>query len=202
MDTANLAIASTAPARKPVDTARVEHLVRQLLDALGEDPTREGLLDTPRRVASWWTEFLDRDPGTLGTTFSLSSTHDGFVLLRGIEVWSLCEHHLLPFRLTVSIAYIPQNRVLGLSKLVRQLRAHAHNLQLQERITDDVAADLAKAAGTDDVAVYAEGEHLCMSMRGVEAGTVRTLTSCRLGRTATDPDLSARIERLALPGLR
>ncbi|TQF05556.1 GTP cyclohydrolase I [Kitasatospora acidiphila] len=190
------------PTRRPVDTGRVEHLTRELLVALGEDPDREGLADTPRRVAAWWTDFLDRDHGTLGTTFTHSTTHDDFVLLRGIEVWSLCEHHLLPFRLTVSIAYVPQAQVLGLSKLVRQLRVHAHALQLQERITADVAGDLAKAAGTDDVAVYAEGEHLCMSMRGVETGSVRTVTSCRLGRTASDPELAARIERLALASAR
>ncbi|MER5642057.1 GTP cyclohydrolase I FolE [Kitasatospora sp. NPDC002227] len=186
------------PARRPVDTGRVESLTRELLLALGEDPDREGLIDTPRRVASWWTEFLNRDPGTLGTTFNHTSNQGDFVMLRGIRAWSLCEHHLLPFHLTVSIAYVPQAQVLGLSKLVRQLRVHTHGLQLQERITQAVAQDIAKQAGTDDVAVYAEGEHLCMSMRGVEANSVQTLTACRLGRTASDPELAARIERLAL----
>ncbi|MDH6144134.1 GTP cyclohydrolase I [Kitasatospora sp. GP30] len=190
-----------APARRPVNTERVELLTRDLLIALGEDPDREGLAETPRRVAAWWSEFLDRDHGKLGTTFTHDTTHDDFVLLRGIEVWSLCEHHLLPFRLNVSIAYVPQAQVLGLSKLVRQLHLHAAALQLQERITDAVANDIAKAAGTDDVAVFAEGEHLCMSMRGVQAGSVRTITSCRLGRTASDPELARRIERLAIgPG--
>ncbi|GJF32592.1 GTP cyclohydrolase 1 [Kitasatospora sp. NE20-6] len=188
--------------RPSVDTRRIEQLTRELLLALGEDPDRDGLRDTPRRVAAWWSDFLDHDHGTLGTTFSRTDTHDGLVLLRGIEAWSLCEHHLLPFRLHVTIAYIPQARVLGLSKLVRQLRVHAHALQMQERITHDVAADIAKAAGTDDVAVWAEGEHLCMSMRGVEAGAVRTVTSCFLGRTGSDPALAARIEHLALGGHR
>jgi GTP cyclohydrolase I len=185
------------PACRPVDTEHVEHLIRELLTAIGEDPDREGLADTPRRVAAWWSEFLDRDHGTLGTTFTHDTTSDDFVLLRGIEVWSLCEHHLLPFRLNVSIAYVPQARVLGLSKLVRQLRLHTHALQLQERITTDLAKDIAKAAGTDDVAVFTVGEHLCMSMRGVEAGLARTITSCGLGRTASDPELARRIERLA-----
>ncbi|MFD0274686.1 GTP cyclohydrolase I [Kitasatospora sp. NPDC127111] len=188
----------TALDRSPVDTDRVEYLYRELLIALGENPDREGLADTPRRAAAWWAEFLNRDPGSLGTAFTHDSTNDGFVMLRGIDVWSLCEHHLLPFRLTVSIAYIPGPQILGLSKLVRQLELHAHTLQVQERITTDVAHDLAKAAGTDDIAVFAEGEHLCMSMRGVKAPAVRTLTSCRLGRTASDPELAARIERLAL----
>ncbi|MFG2848676.1 GTP cyclohydrolase I [Kitasatospora sp. NPDC048296] len=101
--------------------------------------------------------------------------------------------------LGVSIAYVPGTDVLGLSKLVRHLEAHTHALQLQERITHDVAHDLAKAAGTDDVAVFTVGEHLCMSMRGVKATSVHTTTMCRLGRTESDPDLAARIERLALP---
>ncbi|MFE7588665.1 GTP cyclohydrolase I [Kitasatospora sp. NPDC057512] len=114
---------------------------------------------------------------------------------------SVCEHHLLPFRLDVSIAYVPDTAVLGLSKLVRHLEAHTHALQLQERTTHDVAHDLTKAAATDDVAVFTAGEHLCMSMRGVKATAVRTTTMCRLGRTESDPDLAARIERLALPSL-
>ncbi|WP_197085184.1 GTP cyclohydrolase I [Saccharothrix sp. ST-888] len=198
-DTTTLAaILRPAPRdRRPVDTVRVTSLVRQLLDAIGEDPDREGLVDTPSRVARWWAEFLDHDAGSVDTVFNHTTDADGLVLLRGIEAWSLCEHHLLPFRLNVSIAYVPHAKVLGLSKLVRQLRAHTHGLQLQERITDQVAAAIAKAAGTDDVAVYAEGEHLCMSMRGVEASGVRTITSCRLGRTASDPDLATRVERLA-----
>lgn len=185
--------------RRPVDTAEVQRLTRALLVALGEDPDREGLVDTPRRVAAWWTEFLDHNPGTLDTTFAQEGTYDSFVLLTGIETWSLCEHHLLPFRLTVSIAYVPGTCVLGLSKLVRQLEAHTHALQLQERITHDVAHDLAKAAGTNDVGVYAVGEHLCMSMRGIKAQSVRTTTSCRLGRIDSDQWLATRIERLALP---
>ncbi|MFJ8043810.1 GTP cyclohydrolase I [Kitasatospora sp. NPDC096147] len=188
--------------RKPVDTERVQQLYRELLIALGENPDREGLADTPRRAAAWWTEFLNHDPGTLDTTFANDNSHDGLVVLRGIDAWSLCEHHLLPFRLTVTIAYIPGTRVLGLSKLVRQLHAHTHALQVQERITTDLAHALAKAAGTDDVAVLAEGEHLCMSMRGVKAPEVRTLTSCRLGRTADDPTVTTLFGRLALPSPR
>ncbi|MFF2146212.1 GTP cyclohydrolase I [Kitasatospora sp. NPDC058190] len=184
--------------RRPVDRPRVEELTRELLLALGEDPDRDGLKDTPRRVADWWGEFLDHDPGRLTTTFQTRQYGD-FVLLTGIEAWSVCEHHLLPFRLDVSIAYVPDSNVLGLSKLVRHLEAHTHALQLQERITHDVAHDLAKAAATDDVAVFTAGEHLCMSMRGIKATSVRTTTMCRLGRTESDPDLAARIERLALP---
>ncbi|MFE3498463.1 GTP cyclohydrolase I [Kitasatospora sp. NPDC059160] len=185
--------------RRPVDRPRVAELTRQLLHALGEDPDRDGLRDTPRRVADWWGEFLDHDPGRLDTSFAHERQYGDFVLLTGIEAWSVCEHHLLPFRLDVSIAYVPATTVIGLSKLVRHLEAHSHALQLQERITHDVAHDLAKAAGTDDVAVYTAGEHLCMSMRGVKATSVRTTTMCRLGRTESDPDLATRIERLALP---
>ncbi|MFJ3791542.1 GTP cyclohydrolase I [Kitasatospora sp. NPDC090091] len=185
--------------RRPVDRPRVEALTRQLLLALGEDPDRDGLKDTPRRFADWWGEFLDHEPDRLDTSFEASQYGD-FVLLTGIEAWSVCEHHLLPFRLDVSIAYVPDTAVLGLSKLVRHLEVHTHALQIQERITHDVAHDLAKAVGTDDVAVFTVGEHLCMSMRGVKAATVRTTTTCRLGRTESDPDLATRIERLALPG--
>ncbi|MGW2873171.1 GTP cyclohydrolase I [Kitasatospora sp. NPDC001225] len=144
-------------------------------------------------------EFLDHDPGRLDTSFAQEGRYGDFVLLTGIEAWSVCEHHLLPFRLDVSIAYVPDTAVLGLSKLVRHLEAHTHALQLQERITRDVGHDLAKAAATDDVAVFTTGEHLCMSMRDVKATAVRTTTMCRLGRTEGDPDLAARIERLALP---
>ncbi|MFG2913118.1 GTP cyclohydrolase I [Kitasatospora sp. NPDC048298] len=185
--------------RRPVDRPRVEVLTRELLIALGEDPDRDGLKDTPRRFAAWWGEFLDHAPGRLDTSFAHEGQYDGFVLLTGIGAWSVCEHHLLPFRLDVSIAYVPGTTVLGLSKLVRHLEAHTHALQLQERITHDVAHDLAKAAGSDDVAVFTTGEHLCMSMRGVKTPAVRTTTMCRLGRTESDPDLAARIERLALP---
>ncbi|MFD7902964.1 GTP cyclohydrolase I [Kitasatospora sp. NPDC059747] len=192
----------TQAQRRPVDRARVAELTRELLLALGEDPDRSGLKDTPRRVADWWGEFLDHDPGRLDTAFAQEGQYGDFVLLTGIEAWSVCEHHLLPFRLDVSIAYVPDAAVLGLSKLVRHLEAHTHALQLQERITHDVAHDLAKAAGTDDVAVFTVGEHLCMSMRGVKATTVRTTTMCRLGRTETDLALAARIERLALPARR
>ncbi|MEV0537305.1 GTP cyclohydrolase I [Kitasatospora sp. NPDC050463] len=187
-----------SPARPRVDTHRVESLTRELLIALGEDPEREGLADTPRRVAAWWTEFLDRDPGTLGTTFAHATTTDDFFLVRDIEVWSVCEHHLLPFRLKVAIAHVPAARVRGLSKLVRQLRVHANALQLQERVVRDVAHDIAKASGTDDVAVIAVGEHLCMSTRGGEAAPARTVSSCRPGRTASDSELAARIDRWVL----
>lgn len=185
--------------RRPIDHQRVAELTRELLLALGEDPDRDGLKDTPRRVADWWAEFLDHDPGRLDTAFAQEGQYGDFVLLTGIEAWSICEHHLLPFRLDVSIAYVPDTAVLGLSKLVRHLQTHTHALQLQERITNDVAHDIAKSASTDDVAVYTIGEHLCMSMRGVKATSVRTTTMCRLGRTESDPDLAARIERLALP---
>ncbi|MEV7026690.1 GTP cyclohydrolase I FolE [Kitasatospora sp. NPDC093558] len=185
--------------RRPVDRPRVAQLTRELLLALGEDPERDGLKNTPRRVADWWGEFLNHAPGRLDTAFAQEGQYGDFVLLTGIEAWSVCEHHLLPFRLDVSIAYVPDTAVLGLSKLVRHLQAHTHALQLQERITHDVAHDLAKAAGTDDVAVFTVGEHLCMSMRGVKATAVRTSTMCRLGRTESDPALATRIERLALP---
>ena len=172
-----------------VDVPRVEGLIRELLEALGEDAEREGLRDTPRRVAAWWSEFLDHDPGRMDTSFGYASSGEGYILVRDIEAWSLCEHHLLPFSLMVHVAYVPSGRVLGLSKLVRTVADHAHNLQLQERITNDVAEAVAKTAGTQDVAVFADGEHLCMSMRGVRARSARTSTVCLLGRFRDDTDL-------------
>jgi GTP cyclohydrolase I len=115
-----------------VDTVRVAELYRQLLIELGEDPGREGLLGTPSRVAAWWSEFLGYDPGVTATVFDYEpGCGNHLVVVGGLTVWSLCEHHLLPMRLTVAIGYLPSGQVLGLSKFARIVRAHAHRLQLQ-----------------------------------------------------------------------
>ncbi|MEI6439051.1 MAG: GTP cyclohydrolase I FolE [Alphaproteobacteria bacterium] len=160
-----------------VDRARVQTIVGELLVALGEDPTREGILDTPRRVADWWTEFLDYDPGKTGTVFTGTDT-DQMVVVSGMRIWSLCEHHLLPFWCDVSIGYIATNKVIGLSKMGRIAHKHAHKLNLQEGLVHGIAEDLAEIVG-QDVAVIATGEHLCMTMRGIQTPHRMTSSSMK-----------------------
>lgn len=151
---------------KTVDHAKVKHLVRELLVALGENPDREGLAETPRRIADFWREFIEYDPGKLETTFD-SVRHNQMVAVTGMRVWSMCEHHMLPFWCDVSVAYIADDKVLGLSKFARIAHKNAHALSLQEKLVADISDDLQKILGTKNVAVMAKGEHLCMTMRGI-----------------------------------
>lgn len=148
------------------DHARAQAAVRELLSAIGEDPTREGLLDTPRRVADFYRALMTYDPGKTETLFDSPGT-DQMVVVSGMRVWSLCEHHLLPFWCDVSVGYIAAGKVLGLSKFARIAHKHAHRLQLQERLVTDIARELVEVLGTQDVGVLARGEHLCMTARGV-----------------------------------
>ena len=173
-----------------VDVDRVAELYRQLLIELGEDPGRDGLRGTPDRVAAWWSEFLDYEPGTIDTTFDYEPIDGDLLVVGGISVDSLCEHHLLPMRLAVSIGYLPAGRVLGLSKFARIAHAHAHQLQLQERFVLGVAQDVIKATGSADVAVLAEGEHLCMSMRGVRERQAVTTNLKVYGQLYDEPHLT------------
>lgn len=152
---------------KKVNHARLKELVREMLIALGEDPDREGLLETPRRIADFWREFIEYDPGKLNTTFS-SVRHNQMVAVTGMRVWSMCEHHMLPFWCDVSVAYIAEDKVLGLSKFARIAHKNAHALSLQEKLVADIADDLMAILGTKNVAVMAKGEHLCMTMRGIQ----------------------------------
>ncbi|MEV6987433.1 GTP cyclohydrolase I [Sphaerisporangium sp. NPDC051017] len=179
--------------RRAFDQDAVEHLIRQLLTAIGEDPDRDGLKDTPRRVAAWWAQFLTPDPGVLDTVFDHDDVGDQWVAVSDIEIWTICEHHLLPFRLSLTIGYIPAGRVIGLSKIARIALRHAAGLQLQERLTAQIAQTLASLTGSPDVGVWATGEHLCMSMRGVRATRARTRTGCLLGRLRTEPGLGDRL---------
>lgn len=139
---------------------------RELLVALGEDPEREGLWETPRRFADAWREFIDYDPGQTETCFEHTST-DQMVVVSGMRVWSLCEHHLLPFWCDIAIGYIATDRVLGLSKFARIAHECAHRLQLQERLAQQIADRIEQVTQCSDVAVLARGEHLCMTMRGI-----------------------------------
>jgi len=152
---------------KKIDHTKVKSLVRELLTALGEDPNREGLKDTPRRIANFWRDFIEYDAGKLDTTFS-AVKHNQMVCVTGLRVWSMCEHHMLPFWCDVSIAYIADKKVLGLSKFARIAHKHAHKLTLQEQLVSDILEEVRDILKTDDVAVLAKGEHLCMTMRGIK----------------------------------
>jgi GTP cyclohydrolase I len=151
---------------KRVDYPRLLALGHELLLAIGEDPEREGLRETPRRWADSWREFIEYDPGTTETTFS-SMSSDQLVCVSGIRVASLCEHHLLPFWCDVSIGYIPNEKVLGLSKFARIAHQFAHRLQLQEQLGLQIANEIMRITGTMNVAVVLKGEHLCMTARGI-----------------------------------
>lgn len=185
-----------------LDLARVEGLYRELLTALGEDPDREGLRDTPRRAAAAWKEFLDYDPGALGSIFTEEVVARTYVVVRRIVAWTICEHHLLPFRVEVAIGYLPAGgAILGLSKLARIVQSHAHRLQLQERLTADVAAEVSTRTGSPDVGVWTDGQHLCMIMRGIQADAARTTTATLLGRVDTDPAIHAQLATAARIGV-
>ena len=144
----------------------LEGICRELLEEIGEDPDREGLRGTPARWARWWMDFIEYDPGNTDTVFEQISA-DQLVIVRGLRVWSLCEHHLLPFWTDLSIGYVPAGRVLGLSKLARIAQEAAHRLQVQERMVRQIADRVSAATGSADVAVTGTGQHLCMIMRGV-----------------------------------
>lgn len=170
---------------RTVDHPRVAGLVRDLLEAIGYDPDDPGIKETPRRVADWWREFLEYDPGKVGTVFE-AATSNGMVAVTGMKVWSLCEHHLLPFWCDVAVAYVPNGSVLGLSKFGRIAHGHAHGLQLQERLVAGIADDVVRLTGSPDVAVLGRGEHLCMTMRGI--GTPhRMISTAYRGSFDTDP---------------
>ena len=151
----------------------LEDIARKLLIEIGEDPDRDGLKETPARFARWWREFSSYEAGNVDTMFPLR-TQGQIVLIQDIKVWSLCEHHLLPFSCSVTIAYRPHGDVLGLSKFARITQRHAHRLQVQERLVRDIADEITKVTGSSDVAVIATGEHLCMSMRGIRTPAAMT----------------------------
>ena len=168
---------------KQVDYPRLLALGRELLLAIGEDPEREGLQETPRRWADTWREFIEYDPGTTETTFS-SVTSDQLVCVSGLRVASLCEHHLLPFWCEVSIGYIPDEKVLGLSKFARIAQQFAHHLQLQERLGQQIADEIIRITGTMNVAVVLKGEHYCMAARGIRSpGRMTSSVMCGVFRT-------------------
>lgn len=160
--------------RAAVDYEALLRIGRELLLALGENPEREGLLETPRRWADAWRQFIEYDPGVMDTSFEAMSTGQ-MVVIAGMRVFSMCEHHLLPFWCDVTIGYLPRQKVLGLSKFARIAQHYAHRLQLQERLAEQISEEVQRLVGTPDVAILAKGEHLCMVSRGVRtAGTTAT----------------------------
>ena len=169
----------------------LEESVRHLLTGVGEDPEREGLLRTPSRVAKSL-KFLTRGYQTdmktlLNDAIFKEGEVDEMVVVRDIELYSLCEHHLLPFFGKAHVAYLPSGKILGLSKMPRIVDAFARRLQVQERLTVQIAQALDKALQPAGVGVIIEAQHLCMMMRGVEKQNSSTTTSCLLGRIRDDP---------------
>jgi GTP cyclohydrolase I len=162
----------------------MQDLVRRLLAALGEDPTREGLLETPRRVEQslrFLTSGYDVDIDDLINGALFTVPYNEMVIVRDIDLYSLCEHHLLPFFGKAHVAYIPDGKVIGLSKVPRIVDAFARRLQVQERLTSQIAATIEEKIRPLGVAVVIEATHLCMAMRGVEKQNAVTVTSAMLG---------------------
>jgi GTP cyclohydrolase IA len=181
--------------RSGVDVAAAERAVADLLRALGRDPGEPHLAETPRRVADSFAEMLTPREFEL-TTFANDEGYNELVMARDIPVQSLCEHHLLPFAGVAHIGYLPGDRILGLSKLARVLDLFARDLQVQERLTQQVADWLQDNLAPRGVGVVIEAEHLCMSLRGVRARGARTTTSALHGLLREDP--RSRMEFLAL----
>jgi GTP cyclohydrolase I len=182
-----------------VDQPRIAAAVREILLALGEDPDRDGLVETPNRVARAYAEIfagLRQSPAdVLTTTFDIG--HDEMVIVRDLELWSMCEHHLVPFTGVAHVAYIPSRdgRITGLSKFGRLLDVFARRPQVQERLTTQLADSLEEVLQPRGVMVVIDAEHLCMTMRGVRKGGSRTITSAVRGQLR---DPATRAEAMAL----
>jgi GTP cyclohydrolase I len=164
-------------------------MVHGMLETLGEDPTREGLARTPTRVARslrFLTGGYGADPRVLLNDAVFEDPCDEMVVVRDIEVYSLCEHHMLPFFGKCHVGYIPRGRIVGLSKLPRIVDAYARRLQVQERLTTQIASAVSEAVRPRGVGVVIEASHLCMMMRGVQKQNSRAVTSCMLGIFKTD----------------
>lgn len=168
-----------------IDLPGAEQAVRDLLRALGRDNREAGLRDTPRRVAAAFAELLTHEPVSL-TTFANDSAYDELVVVGDIPFHSLCMHHLLPFHGVAHVAYLPGERIIGLSKLARVVELFARELQLQERLTMQVASCLQEHLRPKGVGVVIEAEHMCMSLRGARKAGTRTTTSALLGLLRDD----------------
>jgi GTP cyclohydrolase IA len=178
-----------ADAPEPLGGRTFEDLIRDLLGQLGEDPAREGLRQTPARVASslkWLTRGYGMSVEDVIGDALYREPHDNLVCVRDIELYSLCEHHLLPFYGKAHVAYLPNGRLVGLSKIPRVIEVFARRLQVQERLTDQVADALMRVLEPHGVGVVIEAYHLCMMMRGVEKQNSKTVTSALRGALLND----------------
>ncbi len=162
---------------------RIEHAVRELIEAIGEDPNREGLLDTPARVAEMYAELfggIGVDPAE-ELAVGFEEGHQELVLLKDIPFYSMCEHHLLPFHGLAHVGYIPRGRIVGISKLARVVETLARRPQVQERLTSQVADTIVRGLQPEGVGVVIEATHLCMTMRGVKKPDTKVVTSAMRG---------------------
>ncbi len=183
---------------KKINTNKIEKAVKSILEAIGEDPNREGLIETPKRIAKMYGEIfagISADPKEHIKLFH-DENHQEMVIAKNIEFYSMCEHHMLPFFGKVCIAYIPNKKISGISKLARITDTFAKRLQLQERLTTQIANFIMEEFEPQGVMVYIEAEHLCMSMRGVQKPGTTMVTSAVRG--VFDTDQKTRNEALLL----
>ena len=184
-----------------IDTKAIEEHIRGIIIALGDDPDREGLKETPRRVARMYTEVFEgmnysnaEIAEMFNKSFEQQSGSDDFVLVKDIEAFSYCEHHMaLMYDMKISVAYIPNGRVLGLSKIARIADMACKRLQLQERIGSDIAEIMELASGSSDIAVFIEANHSCMTARGIKKPGSKTSTVTLRGRFQNDTALQNRL---------
>ena len=185
------------------DTEDLAELVRKQLELIGEDPDREGLIKTPARVAAslqWLTRGYERDARSVIGDALFDESHSNMVMVRDIELYSMCEHHMLPFYGRAHVAYIPNGRIVGLSKLPRVVDVFAQRLQVQERLTEQIAEALCEVLEPMGVGVVIEAYHLCMMMRGVQKQNSKTITSALRGVFRDDPKTRDEFLRLAHNG--
>jgi GTP cyclohydrolase IA len=183
---------------KEIDTVKIEKAIKEILEAIGEDPNREGLIETPKRIANMYSEIfagINTNPESVMKCF-YEENHKEMVIAKDIPFYSMCEHHMLPFFGKASIAYIPNKKISGISKLARITDAFSKRLQLQERLTTQIAEFLMKELSPQGVMVYIEAEHLCMSMRGIQKQGTKMVTSAVRG--VFDDDFKTRNEALLL----
>lgn len=180
-----------------------EELVRRELELLGEDPSREGLVRTPSRVAKslkWMTQGYGSSAEEVVGEGIFKEDHDNMIMVRDIELYSMCEHHMLPFFGKAHVAYIPNGKIVGLSKIPRIVDVYAQRLQVQERLTEQIAEGLCRVLNPAGVGVVIEAYHLCMMMRGVQKQNSKTITSALRGAFREDPKTRDEFLRLAHNG--
>lgn len=197
-----MATTDASETRPRVDQAEVQRLVRQLLVAIGEDPARDGLIETPARIARMYDEVfagLDEDPVAILST-SFEEAFDEMVILREIPFYSMCEHHFMPFHGEAHVGYLPSGKIVGLSKIARAVETFARRPQVQERLTGQIADCIADVLGAKGVGVVIEAEHTCMTMRGVRKPGAKMVTSAMRGRFNSDVNTRQEFLGLIRPG--